>query len=139
MVIAATNRPDIIDTALLRPGRFDRIILTSAPDVKSRLEIFKVHTKGMPLAKDVDINNLAERTEGYSGADIEAVCREAAMLALREDITASEVKMKHFEEALKRVYPSITKEIMKAYADLQKKFRAAKGEELRVNKPAYYG
>lgn len=139
VVIAATNRPDILDTALLRPGRFDRIILTPAPDEKSRLEIFKVHTKNMPLAKDVNLEDLAKRTEGYSGADIEAVCREAAMLALRENIDAEEVKMKHFEEALKKVYPSITPEIMKAYAELQKKFRAAKGEELRLNRPAYYG
>jgi len=139
VIIAATNRPDILDTALLRPGRFDRIILTPAPDLKSRLEIFKVHTKGMPLAKDVSLDELAEKTEGYSGADIEAICREAAMLALREDLNAMEVKMEHFEGALKRVYPSITSEIMKAYAELQKKFRAAKGEELRLNKPSYYG
>ncbi|MEK0367939.1 MAG: AAA family ATPase, partial [Nitrosopumilus sp.] len=81
VIIAATNRPDIVDTSLLRPGRFDRMILTSVPDEKTRLEIFKVHTKGMPL-KGVNLESLAEKTEGYAGSDIEAVCREAAIFAL---------------------------------------------------------
>ncbi len=76
VVIGATNRPDIIDPALLRPGRFDRLILVPAPDEKARLEIFKVHTRRVPLAGDVDLRELAKKTEGYTGADIAAVVRE---------------------------------------------------------------
>ncbi|RLE42284.1 ATPase, partial [Candidatus Woesearchaeota archaeon] len=85
IIIAATNRPDRLDTAILRPGRFDRIILCPVPDEKSRLEILKIHTKDMPL-KGVNLKELAKKTEGFVGADIEALCREAGMLALREDI-----------------------------------------------------
>ncbi|CAB3288864.1 Cell division protein FtsH [Methanocaldococcus lauensis] len=86
VVIAATNRPDIIDPALLRPGRLDRVILVPVPDEKARLDIFKIHTRGMNLAEDVNLEELAKKTEGYTGADIEAICREAAMLAVRESI-----------------------------------------------------
>ncbi len=102
-VIAATNRVDIIDPALVRPGRFDRHIKVEDPDEKARLEIFKVHTKNMPLAEDVDIKYLAKNSNGYSGADIEAVCREAVMLTLRNNIEADIVKMKFFKEAMKKV------------------------------------
>ncbi|MBU4492979.1 MAG: CDC48 family AAA ATPase, partial [Nanoarchaeota archaeon] len=123
VVIAATNRPDMLDNALLRPGRFDRIILTPAPDKKTREEIFNVHTKGMPL-KDVKINELAEKTEGYVGSDIEAICREAAIFALRKDIKSTKVSMKNFEQALNKVNPSITKEIEKAYEDIRKHFKS---------------
>ncbi len=104
-VIAATNRKDIIDPALLRPGRFDRHVEVELPDKKSREAIFKVHTKDMPLAKDVDIKKLAELTEGFVGADIEAVCREAVMLTLREDIESEEVYMSEFKKAMKKVKP----------------------------------
>ena len=104
-VIAATNRPDIIDPALLRPGRFDRHVKVGLPDEKSREAIFKVHTKDMPLAEDVDIKELAEKTEGFVGADIEAVCREAVMLTLRDDIESEEVYMSEFEKAMKKVKP----------------------------------
>ncbi len=83
VVIGATNRPDIIDPALLRPGRFDRLILVPAPDEKARLEIFKVHTRRVPLAGDVDLRELAKKTEGYTGADIAALVREAALIAMR--------------------------------------------------------
>jgi transitional endoplasmic reticulum ATPase len=86
IVIAATNRPDIIDPALLRPGRLDRVILVPVPDEKARLDIFKIHTRSMNLAEDVNLEELAKKTEGYTGADIEALCREAAMLAVRESI-----------------------------------------------------
>ena len=104
-IIAATNRPDIIDPGLMRPGRFDRHIKVDAPNEDARLAIFKVHTKDMPLAKDVKLKKLAKNTEGYVGADIEAVCREAAMLALRENIEASEVSAKFFDEAMDKVKP----------------------------------
>ena len=104
-IIAATNRPDIIDPGLMRPGRFDRHIKVDAPNEDARLAIFKVHTKDMPLAKDVKLKKLAKNTEGYVGADIEAVCREAAMLALRENIEATEVSAKFFDEAMDKVKP----------------------------------
>jgi len=107
VVLAATNRPDMLDSALLRPGRFDKIIQLPAPDESMRLEIFKIHTKGMPLAKDVDIKVLAKKTEGYTGADIEGVCREAGMAAIRSN--SEDVKMSHFSDALSQVRPSITK------------------------------
>ncbi|AXV39799.1 CDC48 family AAA ATPase [Methanobacterium sp. BAmetb5] len=102
-VIAATNRVDIMDPALLRPGRFDRHVKVDDPDEKARLEIFKVHTKDMPLADDVDLEYLAKNTTKYVGADIEAVCREAVMLTLREDLKAEEVNMKSFKKAMKKV------------------------------------
>ncbi len=102
-VIAATNRVDIIDPALLRPGRFDRHVKVDDPSEEARLEIFKVHTKKMPLADDVDLKYLAKNTAGYVGADIEAVCREAVMLTLRDKIDADNVVMKYFKKAMKKV------------------------------------
>jgi len=115
IVIGATNRPDIIDQGLLRPGRFDRLVLISAPDKKARLEIFKIHTRGMPLGKDVKLEELADACEDYSGADIEALCREAAMIAIREDPKAKKVKKVHFEKAMGVVRASITQNIKKFY------------------------
>jgi transitional endoplasmic reticulum ATPase len=139
VVIAATNRPDIVDPALLRPGRLDRQILVPAPDEEARYQIFKVHTKKMPLSKDVDLKELAKRTEGFSGADIEALCREAAMNALREDIKAKEVKKKHFEEALKKFTPSLTKEVQDHYQKFaERRRRIMKSEEEKVE-PGYIG
>ncbi len=138
VIIGATNRPDMLDTALLRPGRFDRIILTPAPDEKTREEIFKVHTMGMPL-KGVDLKELAKKTGGYVGADIEAICREAAINALREDMKSREVTKKHFEVALKRVKASVTPEVEAAYEDLQNFFTAARAKQMKEEKPAYMG
>jgi transitional endoplasmic reticulum ATPase len=130
VIIAATNRPDMLDTALLRPGRFDRLLLTPVPDKKSREKIFSIHTKQMPL-KGVSTAELAEKTEGYVGADIEAVCREAGMLALRESISAKEVAMKHFEKSMEKIHPSVNKEINEAYSNLEKQFRMAKAKEMK--------
>ncbi len=130
-VIAATNRPDILDPALLRPGRFDRLIYVPVPDLKAREEIFKIHLRGRPLAKDVSIEKLAEMTEGYTGADIEAVCNEATMLAVREYIMSgkdpenpenAKISMKHFEEALKKVKP-LSKEEREMYERMADRFR----------------
>jgi len=135
VIIAATNRPDIVDTALLRPGRFDRMILTSVPDENSRLEIFKVHTKGMPI-KDITPEDLAKESEGYAGSDIESVCREAAIFALRENMSSKSVTKKHF---LKKVPPSITKEIQKAYEDIRENFTSARGKQMLEEKPIYMG
>ncbi len=123
VVIAATNRPDIIDPALLRPGRFDRLIYVPPPDEKARLEIFKVHTRNMPLAEDVDLKELARKTEGYTGADIAAVCREAAMIALREEFKVRPIRMKHFLEALKKVPPSLTREVIERYERLGRELK----------------
>ncbi|MBS3112115.1 CDC48 family AAA ATPase [Candidatus Woesearchaeota archaeon] len=122
VVIGATNRPDILDPALLRPGRFDRIIRADVPDRDSRIKIFEIHTKDMPLDKDVDLHILAEKTENYVGADVEAVCRESAMLALREDMTASIVSMKHFDKALEKVRASITTEDIKKYEEIEAQY-----------------
>ncbi len=138
VIIAATNRPDMVDPALLRPGRFDRLTLTPVPDEKARLEIFKVHTKNMPL-KGVALESMAQLTEGYSGADIEAVCREAAILALRKDINSRFVTEKNFVDALKKVRPSITKEMQDAYNLFMESVSAARIKELREEKPLYMG
>ena len=105
-IIAATNRPDILDAGLMRPGRFDRHIKVDLPNEDARLSIFKVHTEGMPLADDVSLEKLAKQTDGYVGADIEAVCREAAMLTLRNNLDAENVPYKYFKEALEKVKPS---------------------------------
>ncbi|NJE10774.1 CDC48 family AAA ATPase [Thermococcus sp. MAR1] len=151
VVIAATNRPDILDPALLRPGRFDRLILVPAPDEKARLEILKVHTKRVPLASDVNLRELAKKTEGYSGADIEALVREAALLAMRrimaelpseiveeeseEFLEKLRVSKRDFEEALKKVKPSITPYMLDYYRNFEESRKS------RVEKrggPDYY-
>jgi transitional endoplasmic reticulum ATPase len=124
-VIAATNRPDLLDPALLRPGRFDRLIYVPPPDKKARLEIFKVHTRRMPLADDVDLEKLAEMTQGYTGADIAAVCREAALIALRENMKPVPVSMKHFEKALQAIKPSLKKEDIARYERLAEEVKRA--------------
>jgi transitional endoplasmic reticulum ATPase len=115
-------------------------VLVPAPDERARLEIFKVHTKRMPL-RGVNLKELARKTEGYSGADIEAVCREAAMAALREDPKAKVVRAKHFTQALRKVPPSLTKEIEEFYVKfLERQKRAVqRAEEERVRPPTYYG
>ncbi len=127
VVIATTNRPDLVDPALLRPGRLEKLIFVPPPNEEGRYEIFKVHTRGMKLADDVDLRELAKRTEGYTGADIAAVCREAGMAAIREAIKGGKkhidaVRMKHFEEALKKVKPSLTPEQIQEYQELAKRW-----------------
>ncbi|MEM5779145.1 MAG: CDC48 family AAA ATPase, partial [Candidatus Aenigmatarchaeota archaeon] len=128
-VIATTNRPDIIDPALLRPGRFDKQILIPVPEKEGRKEILKVHTRNMPLASDVSIEELAEKTEGFSGADIEALCREAALNALRRNINSKEVTKQDFEEALKVISPSVTREMNKLYERILKERKRSQAEE----------
>jgi transitional endoplasmic reticulum ATPase len=115
VVIAATNRPDMVDSALLRPGRFDKLIMIPAPDLETRKKIFEVHTKRVPITKDIDPDKLAKATEGYSGADIEAVVREAALNALRENKQARIVEQKHFDKALREVKPSLDPNLLKGY------------------------
>ncbi len=169
-VIAATNRPDMLDTALLRPGRFDRILLVPGPTKAGRLQILKIHTKNMPLAitkeeiklmekefknekvnidskmasdepiKQSDLKKqdkidfkdllpedklryyLAEKTDGYVGADLENLAREAAMIALRENIDTNKVSKKHFDEAIKKVSPSVTKRDMEIYNKIEENY-----------------
>jgi transitional endoplasmic reticulum ATPase len=128
VIIAATNRPDIVDPAILRPGRFDRLIYVPEPDQKARLEIFKLYTKEMPLAKDVDLTRLAEMTKSYSGADIEALCREAALNALRKNFKSNVVTFADFQEAMKKIGPSVSPDMDTWYRNFLKQIR-------RVQKP----
>jgi transitional endoplasmic reticulum ATPase len=139
VVIAATNRPDMVDPALLRQGRFDRIVYIPIPDVESRKKIFEIYLKEMPVAKGVDAKKLADLSEGYVGADIEGVCREAAMIALREDIRVKEVSMKHFEKALEVVHASVDKDVEAAYKDLESYFSSARAKQIKEEKVAYFG
>ena len=113
-VMAATNRPDMMDPALLRPGRFDKMILVGKPDLESRLRILEVHTKDMPLI-NVDLIDIAELTDGYVGADLQAVCREAGMAAFHENPNAKYVDRKHFMSALDIIKPSVDPKIMDEY------------------------
>jgi transitional endoplasmic reticulum ATPase len=129
VIVAATNRPDIVDPAVLRPGRFDRLIYVPEPDEKARLEIFKLYTKDMPLTKDIDLAHLANATKSYSGADIDALCREAAMIALRNDVKSKEVTSADFQKAMEKVPPSILPEMESWYKGFMKQVR-------RVQKPS---
>jgi transitional endoplasmic reticulum ATPase len=136
VVIAATNRPDIIDPALLRPGRFDKLLYVPPPEIKARKEILKIHLKNKPLAEDVDIEELSKGTEGYTGADLAAVCNTAVMLAIREHIMENKnpdeakknvksikVCRRHFEEALKKVKP-ISQRELEMYKKISEEFAA---------------
>ncbi|MDS0283232.1 CDC48 family AAA ATPase [Haloarcula onubensis] len=137
VVVATTNRPDLIDSALLRPGRLDRHVHVPVPDEEARRAIFAVHTRDKPLADGVDLNSLARRTDGYVGADIEAVCREASMAATREFINSVDpedigdsvgnvrVTMDHFEHALDEVGPSVTDETKERYDEIEQRFDTA--------------
>jgi len=145
VVIAATNRPDIIDKALLRPGRVDRMIYIPPPEKKTRKKIFEIHLKNKPVAEDVDINLLSEKTENYVGADIEAICKEAVMLSIREIVgkgmnkddlkkalKGKKLEKRHFEDAIKRVEPTMTKETLKRYEQIVGEFKRYKKEKEEV-------
>jgi len=123
VVVAATNRPDMLDPAALRPGRFDRLIYVPPPDERTRLQILKIHTKDMPLAKDVNLEEIAAKSIGYSGADLQAVCREAGMIALRSNIKAKEVSIKDFNEAVDKIKPSLSPDLENAYLGFVKRFK----------------
>ncbi|MGV9203767.1 MAG: CDC48 family AAA ATPase [Promethearchaeia archaeon] len=132
VVIAATNRPDILDPALIRPGRIDRILLVPPPDKEGREEIFEIFSEPMPLSTDVKTEKVIKMTEGFSGADIETFCREAAMIALRDNIRARTVNMDHFERAREFVSASINDDIIKWYENYQDKLkqrRVSRSEE----------
>ncbi len=123
LVLAATNRPDLIDPALLRTGRFDRFIYVDAPDKKGREEILHIYTKDMPLDDDVDIKELVRKTEHFVGGDIEALCREAGMRALREDSDIDLVSKRHFDAALEKIHPSVTKDQLDRFQRLNEQLR----------------
>ena len=140
VVIATTNRPDLIDKALLRPGRLDRHIHVPVPDEEGRRKIFEVHTRDKPLAEAIDLEWLAGETDGYVGADIEAVCREASMAASREFITTVDpedipdtvgnvrISREHFEQALEEVPPSVTPDTRERYEEIEEEFQTAEPE-----------
>ena len=119
MVMAATNRPDMIDPALLRPGRFDKLVLVGKPDEKARLHILQVHTRKMPLS-DVDLESIAARTDGFVGADLAALCREAGLMAYREDHESESIRMDHFEAALGTMVPSVDPKMYENYEKISK-------------------
>ena len=112
IVVAATNRPEMIDPALLRSGRFERVLLIPPPDKESRIAILRIHAKDMPLGK-FKLDEIATKMENYTGADIEAVCREAALIAMRDG--KKTVSKKHFESAVERVRPTVTEDMMEYY------------------------
>ena len=130
VVIGATNRPDIIDPALLRPGRFDELILAPVPDKESRRKIFEVHLKKAPLADDIDIDELIGQTDQYTGADIAAVVRKAGRFALREDMEAKKISQSHFLAALQEIGPSVTPDTMKYYSLMGKELRKRASREV---------
>jgi transitional endoplasmic reticulum ATPase len=122
-IMGATNRPDVLDPALLRPGRFEELLLIPLPDYDARLEIFRVHTKGMALAGDVDLEELTKKTDGYTGADIASICRRAGMYAIREDVEARDIKMKHFLQVLDETPSSVHPDVMKFYEQMRGGFK----------------
>jgi transitional endoplasmic reticulum ATPase len=118
VVIGATNRPNLIDPALLRPGRFDELIYVSVPEEAGRRRILGIHTKDMPLADDVDLDSLAKHTPRFTGADLEDLVRRAGLFALRGDLGASSVTALDFEHALEETRASVTAEMEREYEQM---------------------
>ncbi len=133
IVVAATNAPHLLDPALLRPGRFDKLIYVPPPDERARLEILKVHLRGMPLDADVDLKKLASLTEGFSGADIAMLCQEVARKVALEVARTGKVRkirMQDFIRVLSKMKPSITPELLQRYEEFRHQFeRAARSAE----------
>ncbi len=123
IVIAATNRPDLVDSSLMRHGRFDKILFVPVPDKKTRKTIFEIHTNKMPLAKDVDLGKMIDSTEGYTSADIAAVCREAGMFSIRESKKNKQVFMRHFDSAFKKIRPSLSKQEISTWNAIGEKYQ----------------
>ncbi|MCS7132263.1 MAG: CDC48 family AAA ATPase [Aigarchaeota archaeon] len=133
IVLGATNRPDLLDPAILRPGRFDKLIYVPPPDEKSRYQILRIYTRKMPLSPDISIRELAARTEGYSGADLAALCREAAMSALRKNMNAEYVTREDFDRALDLVKPSVSPQLVKEYQKMGEILRYTKDQLLMIS------
>ncbi len=129
VIVGATNRPDIIDPALLRSGRFDRKIYVPVPDKEGIKEILDIHTKDMPLSEEVDINKLSSELSGYVGSDIEALCREAALISLRENSDERVVKYGHFEKAMDKVHPTADEETKEYYRRMEEKLKGGPARE----------
>ncbi len=132
VVIAATNRPEIIDPALIRSGRFDRLVFIGPPCKEGRIAIFNIHLKNLKdghLSDDVNIEELADLTDNYVGSDIESLCREAVMLALRENFDTEKVEMRHFKDALKKVRPALAEDMLEYYEKLQEQFKGGAKQE----------
>ena len=137
VTIASTNRPDIVDPAFLRPGRFDRLIYVKEPDFEARLKILDVHSKAMPLAEDVSLKEIAQNTVGYSGADLENVCREAGMQAIREKMdTLEKIEKKHFDFALSKIKSTLPKELTERYESIAKQITESRN--LSESKADFY-
>jgi transitional endoplasmic reticulum ATPase len=120
IVIAATSRPDLLDSAIIRPGRIEKLLYVNPPNEKDRKEIFTIHTKSMPINKDINLETLAEQTNNFTGADISSICREAAWLALRDDKGTKYISKIYFDQALNKVGPSMTKELSEFYENFEK-------------------
>ena len=129
-VVGATNRPDLIDVSLLRPGRLELLVFVPSPDEQARCEILKVHTSKMPLSKDVDLQYIAYQTKGYSGADLRAVCRQAAINAMRRVSTDTKVEGRDFMAAITNVRPALNQDIENWFVGVEKRL---KGEANREN------
>jgi transitional endoplasmic reticulum ATPase len=139
MVIGATNRPDMIDPALIRSGRFDRLVMVGQPDQEGREQILRIHTDDTPLAADVSLREIAERSDGYVGSDLETIAREAAIEALRDDDDAEEVEMKHFRAGMETVRPTITEELLEYYDNVEEEFRGGSAEPGRGRRGSRIG
>ena len=123
VVIGATNRPNLLDQALLRPGRFDELVYVPVPDQAGRLHILRIQTRDMPLGADVDLEEVSRRTQGYTGADLGDVIRRAGLLALRQDLGSATVGRTHFEQALKETRASVTVEMEREYEELRSRLK----------------
>ncbi len=137
VVIGATNRPTLIDPALLRPGRFDELIYVPVPDRAGRKRILAIHTGKMPLAEDVDLDLLAEQTERFTGADLEDLVRRAGLVALRQSLSVDKVTQAHFEEALEDTRASVTPEMEREYEQIQAQLKqsAMRGDPIGFVSP----
>lgn len=124
VVIGATNQPALVDAALLRPGRFDELIYVPVPDTAGRRKILEIHTNRMPVADDVDLEEIAKQTEGYTGADLENLTRHAGMLAIRKDIESKEVPMELFEEAMKEIRASVPESMEEEYKRIARQMKS---------------
>ncbi|MCJ7541248.1 MAG: AAA family ATPase, partial [Desulfobacterales bacterium] len=135
VVVAATNRPDMIDPALLRSGRFDRAVFIGPPAKDGREDILRIHARNMPLSEDVDLIEIADLTDGYVGSDLEAICREAVLLAMRENFNAKIVEMRHFRNALKKVRRALNENILEYYQQLEAQFKGG----VKTEQKSYIG
>ncbi|ACS60068.1 AAA family ATPase, CDC48 subfamily (plasmid) [Rhizobium leguminosarum bv. trifolii WSM1325] len=132
VVMAATNRPNLLDPALLRPGRFDELVYVPVPDTKARLKILGIHTKKMPLAADVDLDDLAAKTERFTGADLEDLTRRAGLIALRQSLDAEIVTSANFAKALEEVRPSVTPEVEREYEEMLRTLRQENPQRMQI-------